>query len=368
MSKTLILGTKKGLLVLEKGSRSWRAKPLQHEGITCSYAFHDARTGTLWAALGHGHWGAKMSKSQDGGSTWTEVAAPKYPEDAALTMCTKKKAALVYMYVVHPGHKSEPKRLYVGTVPGGLFTSDDSGATFTLNAPQWNDSKRDKWGQAGKDFDEPGLHSVVVDPRDPKHVYIGISSAGVMETRDGGRTWEHRNSGIVNTYLPEKFAEVGHDPHFLMACEAEPDVLWQQNHCGVFRSTDAGESWKDIGMKDAAGAAKGEVGFGFAVAADVKNPERAWLVPATSDDKRYAPNGALCAARTDDGGKSWKVLREGLPQESCYDVVYRHGLDVRGDTVAFGSTTGNLYLSEDRGESWHNFGYHFPPINSVRFA
>jgi photosystem II stability/assembly factor-like uncharacterized protein len=362
MSTTLVLGTKKGVLVLEKGARSWRARPLQHEGITCSFAFHDARTSTLWAALGHGHWGAKLSRSTDGGSTWAEVPAPRYPEDAAVTMCKKAKPVLQYMYVMSPGRKAEPARLYVGTVPGGLFQSDDSGASFSLVSSLWNDAHRDKWGQGGKDFDEPGLHSVVVDPRDANHVYVGVSSAGVVETRDGGRSWQHRNKGLANSFLPDANAEVGHDPHFLTCCEAEPDVLWQQNHCGVYRSADGGKSWKDVGLKD------GVVHFGFACAVDAKNPERAWLVPATSDDKRYAPGGALCVARTDDGGKTWKVLREGLPQENAYDLVYRHGLDVRGDRLAFGSTTGSLYTSEDRGESWTCIGSNFPPINSVRFV
>jgi hypothetical protein len=362
MSTALILGTKKGLLVVEKGSRSWRTKPLQHPGVHCSFAFHDQRTGTLWAALGHGHWGGKLSRSKDGGSTWEEVPAPKYPEGAMATPCQKKPASLFYVYNMGPGRKQEPNRLYLGTVPGGLFTSEDGGATFRLDEALWTHASRDKWGQGGKDFDEPGLHSVVVDPRDPARIIVGISSAGCMGTEDGGKTWGSRNKGLLATFNPDPTAEFPHDPHYVMGCEAEPDVLWQQNHCGVFRSTDFGRTWKDVGAKD------GIVHFGFAVVADAKNADRAWLVPATSDDKRYAVNGALCAARTDDGGKSWTVLREGLPQENCYDVVYRHGLDARGDTVAFGSTTGNLYVSEDRGESWHCVGHGFPPIQSVRFA
>jgi photosystem II stability/assembly factor-like uncharacterized protein len=183
-----------------------------------------------------------------------------------------------------------------------------------------------------------------------------------MASDDGGETWTPSNVGLKNSYLPDLYAEVGHDPHLVMACAAAPDVLWQQNHCGVFRSTDGGRSWTDIGQED------GPVGFGFPIAADARDPERAWVVPATSDQKRYAVDGALCVARTDDGGKTWSVFREGLPQEACYDVAYRHCLDVRGDTVVFGTTTGNLYVSDDRGERWQTIGTNFPPINSVRFA
>ena len=361
MSVALILGTKKGLLILEKGARAWRSRPLQHGGIPVTFAFHDARTRTFWAALEHGHWGCKLSKSKDG-TTWAEVAPPKYPDGSA-GPCTKKPATLRYIYALAPGHRDEPQCLYLGSVPGGLFASDDGGATFSLVDSLFNHATRDKWGQGGKDFDEPGLHSVVVDPRDKRHVLVGISSAGVMATRDGGKTWEPRNKGLKNTYAPDPDAEVGYDVHFMMACEAEPDVIWQQNHFGVFRSTNCGKTWTDIGQ-----AGAGPVRFGFPIAADTKNPDRAWVVPATSDEKRCAIDGALCVARTDDGGKSWTVFREGLPQENCYDVAYRHALDVRGDTVAFGSTTGNLYVSEDRGESWSCVGTSFPPILSVRFA
>lgn len=360
MGTSLVLGTKKGLLVLERGSRAWRSKPIQHGGIAVSFAFHDARTDTLWAALDHGHFGCKLSKSKDG-ATWTEVAPPRYPEGTT-GPCTKKPATLRYVYVLAPGPEEAPQRLYAGTVPGGLFVSEDGGASFSLVDSLFNHPTRDKWGQAGKDFDDPGTHTVIVDPRDARHVLIGNSSAGVFETRDGGASWEPRNKGLRNPYLTDPAVEVGFDVHFMMACRAEPDVLWQQNHFGVFRSTDCGKSWTDIGQ------AKGPVGFGFPIFADVKDAGRAWVVPATSDERRYAVDGALCVARTDDGGKSWSVLREGLPQESCYDVTYRHALDVRGDTVAFGTTTGNLYLSEDRGESWRCLGTNFPPVLSVRFA
>lgn len=360
MGAVLVLGTKKGLLVLEKGARAWRSKALQHGGIEVSFAFHDARTKTFWAALDHGHWGCKLSRSKDG-TSWEEVAPPRYPEGTT-TPCTKKPATLRYIYALAPGHADEPQRLYAGTVPGGLFVSEDGGASFSLVDSLFNHATREKWFQAGKDFDDPGLHSVIVDPRDARHVLVGISSAGVLETRDGGKTWEPRNKGLKNPYLPDPKPEVGYDPHFMMACESEPDVIWTQTHSGVFRSTDSGKSWTDVGHE------KGPVNFGFPIAADAGNPDCAWVVPATADERRYAIDGGLCVGRTDDGGKSWKVLREGLPQENCFDVAYRHALDVRGDAVAFGTTTGNLYVSEDRGESWHCLGSNFPPILSVRFV
>lgn len=367
MSSTLVLGTKKGLLLLREARAGWSAEPLQHPGIHVSYAFHDPRTSTLWAALDHGHWGSKLSRSADGGKSWKEVAPPKYPEGISPGPCTGKPASLRYIYGMAPGRPQEPRRLYMGTVPGGLFVSDDDGGSWQFVTSLWEHKTRDKWGQAGKDFDEPGLHSILVDPRDPRRIVIGSSSGGVFVTRDGGESWTPTNKGLRNDYAPDPNAEVGYDVHFMAACAAEPDVLWQQNHCGVFRSCDGGATWTDIGQGPD-GQKHGPVGFGFPVAVDAQNPDVAWLVPATSDDKRYAVDGALCVARSDDGGKSWSILREGLPQEGCYDVAYRHALDVRGDALAFGTTTGNLYLSADRGESWRCLGNNFPPINSVRFV
>lgn len=358
---TLVLGTKKGLIALDRGASGWRARPIEHAGIHVSYAFRDPRTDTLWAALDHGHWGSKLSRSQDGGRTWREAPAPKYPEGAT-GPCTGKPATLRYVYGMAHGLPSQKGRLYVGTVPGGLFQSDDDGASWTLADAFWNHPTRKQWGQGGKDFDEPGLHSILVDPRDPRRLVVGSSSAGVLETTDAGASWTPRNKGMLMSYGPDPHPEVGHDPHLLSACAAEPDVVWQQNHCGVFRSTDSGRTWTDVGQKG------GPVFFGFPVAADAKDPRRAWLVPATSDEKRYAVGGAMCVARSDDGGKSWGVFRDGLPQQDCYDVVYRHGLDVRGDTVVVGSTTGNLWVSDDRGERWRSLGSSFPPILSVRFA
>lgn len=207
----------------------------------------------------------------------------------------------------------------------------------------------------------PGIHSIVVDPRDPDRILVGVSCAGVIGTTDGGKTWQGMNKGMLNDYLPNPEADWGHDPHFVAQCPGDPDRLWQQNHSGVFTSADAGRTWKRISNKDLA------VHFGFPVASDDTDGKTAWVVPAVGDDQRMAVKGGLFVARTQDGGTSWEMLREGLPQENAYDVVYRHALDARGDRVCFGSTTGNVYVSENRGESWRCVGNNLPPIHSVRF-
>jgi photosystem II stability/assembly factor-like uncharacterized protein len=163
-------------------------------------------------------------------------------------------------------------------------------------------------------------------------------------------------------FLPDPKAEVGQDPHYLEASAADPDMLWMQNHCGIYRSTDGARKWKLVSKA-------GEVAhFGFAIVADERDPDTAWVAPATSDSNRIAVDGKLVVCRTTDGGKTWNAQRRGLPQRDCYDITLRHALDKSHGTLAFGTTTGNVFWSPNRGRSWECVGNHFPPVYSVRFA
>jgi len=393
MSDKILLGTHKGTLVLDrKASGSWALRPIAHAGMSISYAARDPRDGTLWAAMDLAHWGPKLSRSKDDGATWenlTQIAYPKGArfveqhlpapgQDASDRPTTYKEATLLKIWVLAFGAASQPGTIHAGTLPGGLLTSHDGGETWELNRALWNHPSRggdlfagdatskNEWGgtPAAIAYGEfvPGIHSIAVDPRDPDRILVGVSSAGVLATTDGGKTWEGRNRGMLNDYLPKPEAEWGHDPHFVTHCASQPDILWQQNHCGVFTSGDDAKTWRRVSKKDQA------VHFGFPVAVDARDGRTAWVVPATGDDRRMAVGGALFVARTRDGGETWETLRRGLPQEHAYDVVYRHALDVSGDRVCFGSTTGNVYVSEDRGDSWRCIGNNVPPVHSVRFA
>lgn len=355
----ILLGTRKGLLMLERRPDGWQVARTSFLGAPVAYAMEDPRTGTFWASIDHGHWGQKLHRSRDRGMTWEEVTSPKYPEGAELG--DGSPASLRYLWVLAPGGADQPGRIYAGTEPGALFVSDDDGDSFSMVESLWNHpSRKAMWFGGGRD--NPGIHSIIVDPRDSRRVRIGISCAGVFETTDAGATWEPRNRGLVASFLPNPDVEVGHDPHFVDFCLAQPDVLWQQNHCGVFRSTDGGGTWQSIGETD------GPVNFGFAIAADANDPSTAWVVPAQSDEQRMSKGGALLVCRTTDGGRTWEQLRNGLPQEQSYDIVFRHALANSGDTLMFGSTTGNAFVSQDRGDSWTCLGNHLPPIYSVRFA
>lgn len=394
MSDLIVLGTRKGTLILDRVDGRWQARPIAHPGVSVSYAARDPRDGTLWAALDHGHWGPKMSRSRDGGATWEDAPSIAYPEGAryvaqylpapgddpeANTKAPNyQDAKLLKVWYIGFGGPDQPGTLYAGTIPGGLFTSHDGGDSWELNRPLWNHESRggdlfageatseNQWGgtPAAIAYGEfaPGIHSVVVDPRDADHLYVAVSCAGVLESRDGGRSWEGRNNGLAMDYLPDPAADWGHDPHYIAACPGDPQHIWQQNHCGVFYSADGALSWKKVSKPEQA------VHFGFPIAADPRDGRTAWVVPGRADSERMAVDGRLFVARTEDGGETWEELREGLPQEDAYDVIYRHALDVTGDTLCFGTTTGNVYISENRGASWRCVGSNFPPVHSVRFG
>lgn len=355
----LAVGTRKGLLLFARRQGAWQLVRECHVGVPVPYAAVDPRSGVLWASLDHGHWGQKLQRSTNMGVDWQELPAPKYPEGAVLK--EDKPATLRYLWVIGFGAADQPGRVYFGTEPGGLFVSDDGGESCRLVESLWNHpSRATHWFGGGRD--EAGIHSVVVDPRDSRHVLVGVSCAGVFETFDDCRTWAPRNKGLHATFLPDPSVEVGHDPHLLVGCVSAPDVLWQQNHCGIFRSADGAKNWQAVHQES------GPANFGFAIAADPKNADTAWVVPATSDEVRVAVDRAMCVCRTDDAGRTWKTFRQGLPQKNCYDFAFRHALDVNADNLAFGTATGALYHSADRGESWQSLGDHLPPIYSVRFV
>jgi photosystem II stability/assembly factor-like uncharacterized protein len=390
MASRILVGTRKGTFIVEKTGGSWCPRLSGHAGTGVSFAARDPYTGRLWALLGHGHWGAKLSISDDEGATWADAPAQiKYPEGARYIgqdmyedasslggvgwRISTRPATLAKLWVIAFGPGG---RVYVGTIPGGLFVSRDAGTSFELNRPLWNHESRGgdlfegdakaetKWfgTPAAEGEFAPGIHSIVVDPRNPSRMLVAVSTAGVIETLDGGQTWHSANKGMILDHAPEPEAEWGHDAHYVEQCEGDPDHVWQQNHTGIYYSSDAAKSWRRVSDRDQG------VHFGFPITADPRNGRTAWVVPGRSDRQRMALEGGLLVARTDDGGQTWKALRRGLPQEQAYDVVYRHALANKEGAVAFGSTTGNLYVSEDGGESWATVGNNLPPIYSVRFA
>ena len=256
-----------------------------------------------------------------------------------------------------------PGTLWCGTLPGGLFRSQDRGSSWQLVESLWRHPKRREWFGGGAEL--PGLHSICVDPRDARRVTVGVSCGGVWMTRDSGTTWECRATGMRAAYMPaeRQYDPNIQDPHHLVQCRAEPDAFWVQHHNGVFRSTDGAASWEEVAtVKPAA--------FGFAVAVHPEDADIAWFVPGVSDEQRIPVKGRVVVARTRNGGNSFQVLTKGLPQQHAYDLTYRHALDVdeTGERLAFGTTTGSLWVSENQGDSWQAISEHLPPVYCVRFG
>lgn len=360
MKQEILVGTSKGLIIITK-KKQWEIKEVHFLGFPIAFLFVDERTNTWWVGLSHRHWGPKLHRSEDRGANWEEMPLPSYPMDAEVE--PGKKAVLKKMWCMQQAGFDCPGGLWLGTEPGGLFYSEDNGEHFELVRGLWeHPSRRDplQWFGAGRDY--PFIHSIVVNPQESAHLYVAISCAGVFETRDKGATWAPRNQGLKAAYLPNPSAEVGHDPHLLLQSEKDPRILWQQNHCGVFRSIDEGQQWQDISE------GSGLADYGFALAIDPATTDKAWVIPAISDEMRVAKDLALTVAHTADGGLTWQAQREGLPQAHCFDIAYRHALVYKSGLLAFGTNNGNLYLSENEGQSWMPIAHNLPRVDAVVIA
>lgn len=357
----LLVGSSKGLIVFERQAGTWRIIGTQFLGLPVSLIFTDPRDGTWWVGVAHRHWGQKLHRSRDRGHSWEDIPAPRFPAGAMFR--ADQPAKLRKIWCMQAGTPQQPSRLYLGVEPAALFVSEDSGDTWYLEEHLWQHPSRtdpNQWFGAGRDL--PFLHSIVVDPRDADHLYVAVSCAGVFESRDGAASWQPRNRGLIAAYLPKSDVEIGHDPHLLLACEARPEVMWQQNHCGVFRSTDGGKQWHLVNQPEL------HVDYGFALAIDATDPERAWVIPVHSDEMRITPGLAQYVAHSHDGGASWQAQRTGLPQQHAFDIVLRHAFVRQQQVMAFGTNAGNLYLSENDGQSWCTLSQTLPRVSILAWA
>lgn len=359
MSDILHVATRKGLVSFERAASGWTASPPAFIGQPVSAILADARDGALYAALRLGHFGVKLHRSDDAGATWREIAAPAFP---SLETPDDKAPAVDMIWTLVASGADRPGTLWAGTTPGGLFKSTDRGESWSLVESLWNRPERADWMGGG--YDLPGIHSVLVDPRDSKSLTVGVSTGGVWRSADGGATWRLTGKGLRAEYMPPDMAfdlKV-QDVHRLSACAAAPDTVWCQHHNGMFRSTDGGETFTEI--KDVKPAV-----FGFAVGAHPTDPQTAWFVPAVKDELRIPVDCKLVVTKTTDGGKTFAAHADGLPEVS-YDLIYRHCLDVNGDgtRIAVGSTTGNLWVSDDAGRRWSQIHGHLSPIAAVAFG
>lgn len=356
---TLWVASRKGLFRFDQGPDGWAmVGPPAFLAAPVTAILDDPRDGTLYAALAHGHFGCKFHRSDDRGRSWTELPAPAFPpSDAA----GAPSVEMIWCFAA--GSPDQPGTLWAGTLPGGLFRSDDRGESWHLNDSLWNRPERPRWFGAG--YDHPGIHSILIDPRDSAHMIVGVSVGGLWITHDGGLTWDLGGQGFEAAYMPpdQQADLVMQDPHLLAASPADPDRIWCQHHCGIYVSDDGGRTFRE-----SKGVAPSS--FGFGVAPHPADRDRAFFAPAQKDEARVPVDGKLVVTETCDGGHSFRTQDRGLPEGPCYDLIYRHALviDRTGERLAIGSTTGNLWASSDGGAGWHLLSAHLPPIAALAFA
>ena len=371
MTLKVLAATRKGLFTLARtGAKSapWEIEKIDFLADNVSIVLPDPRSGHIYAALDHGHFGVKMHRANAIGAEFTEMPTPVYPpkpDDAPDKDMWEKPIpwTTIRVWGLETGGPKEPGVLWCGTIPGALFRSSDHGATWEIVDSLWRHPKRLEWMGGGADL--PGIHSICVDPRNSKTVRVGVSTGGVWVTRDGGKSWNNEGTGMWQDHAPEehKFNPNGQDAHRLVQCAAKPDRLWIQHHNGIFVSSDGAKTWVECKKVKPSS-------FGFAVGVHPKDPDTAWFVPGIKDERRIPVDGKFVVTRTSDGGKTFKTLRKGLPKAPSYDLVYRHGLDVSasGDDIVVGSTTGGLWASDDQGDSWSAANVRLPPVYAVRFV
>jgi hypothetical protein len=365
----LLVGTRKGawLLAADSARQSWAVAGPAFLGHIVQHLVLDPRDrATLLLATKTGHLGPTVLRSTDLGRTWSEATRPP-----AFRSGDSHGRSVKTVFWLTPGHATEPGVWYAGASPQGLFRSEDGGDTWSP-VDGWNDHPR--WGEWAEWPDVEGtpdgsmLHSVIVDPRDPRHLYLGLSGGGVFESSDGGSEWARLNAGCAADFLPDPDPEYGHDPHCVRQHPADPDRLYQQNHCGIYRIDRPSDRWVRIGEKMPA-----EIGdIGFPIELHPRDPETAWVFPMDGTDvwPRTSPGGQPAAYVTRDGGSSWKRQADGLPSRAWY-TVKRQAMTV--DTadpvgVYFGTTSGEVWASADEGANWSRVAAHLPEIYSVEVA
>jgi photosystem II stability/assembly factor-like uncharacterized protein len=347
----ILLGTKKGAFIIEgDGSRrSWELRGPFCETWPMNHVIADPTTGTIYGGGGNEWFGPAIWKSADLGATWThssEGLAYEAGEEPIKTV-----------WSLAPGKGC----VYAGVEPAGLFRSTDGGQAWQHVAGLRDHPSRPHWQPGGAGLI---LHSLVPHPDDERQVWVGISSAGVFHTGDGGASWEPRNRGTRADFMPEgeNYPEYGQCVHCLVRAPGTSDRLYQQNHCGMYRSDDGGRHWQSIeaGLPSS---------FGFPAAVHPRDPASLYLVPLNGDSAgRYVPDGKAAVWRTRDGGDSWQALREGLPQKNTFFGVLRQAMAtdrLEPAGVYFGTSTGALFASADEGDSWICVAQHLPSILSV---
>jgi len=366
----LLVATRKGAWIFRSDPMrtTWAVDGPHFLGHIISHLVLDPRDKTtLLAAAKTGHLGPTIFRSTDWGATWQEAAQPpafaQAPEG-------ETGRAVDHTFWLSPAHRNEPDAWYAGTSPQGLFRSTDGGVTWAAFSSVNDDPQYREWMGSEKDGtpDGPKLHSIIVDPRDPAHLYFGMSGGGVHESLDGGQTWRLLITGmnVVEGFGFDAANPAFHDPHCLRLCPSNPDRLYQQNHCGIYRLDRPAETWVRIGKN-----MPEEVGdIGFTMTVHPRDDQTAWVFPmdGTQVWPRTSPDGKPAVYATHDGGDTWQRQDAGMPKEQAWWTVKRQAMccdshDPLG--LYFGTTSGELWMSRDEGQNWECMARHLPEIYAL---
>jgi hypothetical protein len=360
-TKVLVMvGTRKGGFILssDESRKRWAVSGPHAQGGEVFHMAYDHRNGSMFAAVNYFIWGPQLQISHDLGQTWSDpVKQPRFTGQGGQTV---KR-----IWHVEPGRDIEPNVLYAGVEPAALFKSADGGETWREVEGLSQHPTREKW--------QPGngglcLHSMVLDPLHGKRMWVGISAVGVFGTLDKGANWQPMNKNVRADFQPDRFPEFGQCVHKLLSPAARPNVLYQQNHCGVYRSDNGGDDWQDIseGLPSR---------FGFVLGLHSHDPDTLYVLP---EDKalngevggmnRFVTDAKFRVFRSRNGGADWEPLTRGLPQKNAYLHAMREGmatdsLDPCG--IYVGTTAGKVFYSRDDGDTWELLAEDLPPINSV---
>ena len=367
----LMVGTRKGgwLLRSDATRRKWTLEGPHFLGCIVHHIVLDPRDGkTMLLACKTGHLGPTIYRSTDAGKSWKEA---KRPPAFAKAKKGKTGRSVDHVFWLTPGHASEKGVWYAGTSPQGLFRCEDGGKTWEAVKGLNDHPDLDKWTGGAQDQTPDGgkMHSVIVDPRDPAHLYIGMSGGGCFESTDRGADWKPLNLGVAQPYIPVKDPEYGHDPHCVRLHPARPDRLYMQNHFGIYRLDRPGDRWTRIGK--AMPKAVGDVGFPMTV--HPRDPETAWVFPMDGGTvwPRVSPGGKPAVYVTKDGGRRWTRQDAGMPRKQAWFTVKRQAMCADGGApvgLYFGTTSGEIWSSRDEGKRWSSLASHLPHVYSVEAA
>lgn len=368
---SLLIGTRKGAFILrgDKSRRTWRLSEPIFLGHIVHHVVLDPRDGrTMLMAARTGHLGPTIFRSTDLGKTWKEAKRPPaFPKAAE----GKKGLVVDHVFWLSPGHPIEKGVWYAGTSPQGLFRSEDCGMTWEGVTGFNNHPMRSRWtgGEQDQTPDGPKFHSILIDPRDPNHMYIALSSGGVFESTDKGADWRPLNKGCRADFMPDPLSEYGHDPHCVRLHPLKPDRLYQQNHCGIYRMDRAEGRWVRIGEN----MPKKIGDIGFPIVLHPRDPETVWVFPMDGTEvwPRTSPEGRPAVYITRSAGERWIRQDKGLPPKQGWFTVKRQAMTA--DThepvgIYFGTTAGEIWGSRNEGKQWGCLTRYLPEIYSVEAA